>query len=321
MLRLRTATVPELAAHSGVKQTTVKGFLHDHLGSAVVVNGAASLPGRTRGRPATIWRLTAIGEEAFFDDLRRVTGVSPEIFATERNESEIAVRHSLAVLITAVSDHEQRDGVDNSEDVSAAHGHFARRAEILQIAVNDLLASGCDMRIEEAALAHVKAYVNALAPSSTGDETPQPPASIAFSGLDPKERSDRISDLVVDLHVAGDPYMAIDATMLERFPPVLRTSLREVRSLEALGYGIVDAGVTSEMVTSENLGQLEHVMHGFSALADRLAVVVSASEIPVSVVAEIRSVAGSTLMGPVRPGEGSREDSVVSRPALTVQGG
>lgn len=194
-MRLRRATVAELAVHSGVKQATVKSFLHDHPMLVAGSNERSARNGeRSRGRPATVWQLKPEQEAALSEELRRVMAVS-DVFEAERDESEAAARRSVKSILAELQ-HLEEDGGLGDPAALEREGRLEQKLKITQVAISDLIGSGRDLEIEAAALNDARSRMLRLSPAAARQNIRK------RSTTTPKPLDDMFHDMLKDVYYA-----------------------------------------------------------------------------------------------------------------------
>ncbi len=136
LLRLREATVAELAGHSGVEQATVENFLNDHPEWVTPVGPVSA----GRNHPDTMWKLLPKGEEIFLEEIKRLSKVkvtSPDL-EDERDKSLIAIGDSIRAVLEAVQELKPKARAMRPDEFEVIYHRLEQRVAVTQIAIDDL---------------------------------------------------------------------------------------------------------------------------------------------------------------------------------------
>ena len=169
LFRLGRATTEELAAFAAVKVSTVRNYLNTR---PDVCERISEAPRGGRGRPPTIWKLTAAGREILRSELSRVFG------SAEFDGERATARTRLQDRLADVSDCLDELDAHRTERSDEERRYLEAQITALATTVGKLRTSDADMGVEAVLIHNLHARVGAL--SASGLPAPQ-------SGLDGPE--------------------------------------------------------------------------------------------------------------------------------------
>jgi hypothetical protein len=141
LLRLRQATIADLAAHSGVTTKTVEGFLAARPGIVSWKEGSVM---STTGQQEDILTLLPESETTLLNELRQEQGTLWQVgdceLMAERTQAEDALRASIKKNMVAI-EHLRKRNIKN-EEARLTKERIRKRIYACRIAIRDLDATG-----------------------------------------------------------------------------------------------------------------------------------------------------------------------------------